>query len=105
MKTGNLRTKITIQNYTTTYNALNEPIKSWTDFVTVWAEVMINQGREFWGAKKLNAELSGIIKIRYNHNITELMRIPYDGKTYQIIAPPIHDVKKAWTELHIKAVE
>jgi len=104
MNIGSLRDRITIQNFTITYNVLNEPIKTWTDFVTVWAEVMINQGREFWGAKKLNAELSGIIKIRFNHDITELMRIIYDGETYQITAV-IQDVKKSWTELHVKKVE
>jgi len=104
MNPGILRDRIAIQDYTTTYNILNEPIKAWTDFVTVWAEVMINQGREFWGAKKLNAELSGIIKIRFNHDITELMRIIYDGETYQITAV-IQDVKKSWTELHVKKVE
>ena len=104
MNIGSLRNRITVQNYTVTYNDLNEEIKTWTDFVTVWAEVMINQGREFWGAKKLNAELSGIIKIRFNHDITELMQIPYDGQTYQITAV-IHDIKKAWTELHVKVVK
>jgi len=104
MNIGSLRDRITIQNFTITYNVLNEPIKTWTDFVTVWAEVMINQGREFWGAKKLNAELSGIIKIRFNHDITELMQIIYDGETYQITAV-IQDVKKSWTELHVKKVE
>jgi SPP1 family predicted phage head-tail adaptor len=104
MNIGSLRNRITVQNYTITYNDLNEEIKTWADFVTVWAEVMINQGREFWGAKKLNAELSGIIKIRFNHDITELMRIPYDGQTYQITAV-IHDIKKAWTELHVKVVK
>jgi len=104
MNIGSLRDRITIQNYTTTYNALNEPVKAWTDFVIVWAEVMINQGREFWGAKKFNAELSGIIKIRYNHDITELMRIIYEDETYQITAV-IQDVKKSWTELHVKKVE
>ena len=104
MNIGSLRDRITIQDYTTTYNALNEPAKAWTDFVTVWAEVMINQGREFWGAKKFNAELSGIVKIRYNHDITELMRIIYDDETYQITAV-IQDVKKSWTELHVKKVE
>jgi len=104
MNAGILRDRITIQNYTTTYNVLNEPIKAWTDFATVWAEVLINQGREFWGAKKLDAELSGIIKIRFNHDITELMRIIYDDETYQITAV-IQDVKKSWTELHVKKVE
>jgi SPP1 family predicted phage head-tail adaptor len=104
MNAGILRDRITIQDYTTTYNILNEPVKAWTDFATVWAEVMINQGREFWGAKKFNAELSGIIKIRYNSEVTELMQVVYNSKTYQITAV-IQDIKKSWTELHVKKVE
>jgi SPP1 family predicted phage head-tail adaptor len=105
MNIGKLRDQIIIQQKTVTYNALNEEIQSWSTYATVWAEVMIGSGREYWGAKKLNAELDGIIKIRYNSGVTELMQVVYNSKTYQVSAPPIQDVKKSWTELHVKKVE
>lgn len=103
MNAGKLRDRIVIQQKAVTYNALNEEIPAWPTYATVWAEVMIGSGREYWGAKKLNAELDGVIRIRYNSGVTELMQVIYSFKTYQITAV-IQDVKKSWTELHVKMV-
>ncbi|HYH05378.1 MAG TPA: phage head closure protein [Bacillota bacterium] len=98
-----LRSRIIVQEKTTTFNEYNEPILTWSTFETLWADVQINQGREFWGAKKLNAELDGLIKIRYNRGVTELMQVVYDNRPYQITAV-LHDQRKVWTELHVKKV-
>ncbi len=68
---------ITIQaNYP--YSNPNYPglCDNWKTFCRVYAELQIGAGREFFGAKQINAELDGIIKtLQFVRGITNSMRI------------------------------
>lgn len=49
---------------------------NWKTFCQVYAELQIGAGREFFGAKQINAELDGIIKtLQFVRGITNSMRI------------------------------
>ena len=63
MRAGELNRRITLQIKTITYDTVNEPIETWTDFATVWAAVITTGGREFYAAQKLNAETSAVFKV------------------------------------------
>jgi SPP1 family predicted phage head-tail adaptor len=70
-------------------NSLNEKAEDWQSFATVWASVKGLGSRELYQAQKVFSETSLVIKIRYRRDITEEMRISYDGGTYEILGKPI----------------
>jgi SPP1 family predicted phage head-tail adaptor len=86
IRAGELDKRITIQSYTTTQNSYGEETKSWSDLVTVWAAVEPLQGREYWAAQKVNAELTVQFRIRYRAGITPKMRVYYDSRYFYIIS-------------------
>ncbi len=78
--------------------------------IKAFADKQIDQGREFWGAKKLNSELSGLIWIPFPHNymVKETWKIKdvMTERTFDLISPPIDtEEKRLELELHVKEVK
>jgi SPP1 family predicted phage head-tail adaptor len=99
---GEMKQIITIQQKTITQGSDGAPVENWAEFATVWAKVRIQNGREFWAAQKNNAELSGLINIRYISGVTELMRVSYNSIVYQIITVINIEEANRELELHVK---
>ncbi len=83
MISGRLDRKITIQELTTTNDEYGEPVESWSDLATVWAEVKQQSAREMWESGKVS-EVEMMFRIRYRSGIDTTNRISYDGDTYDI---------------------
>lgn len=93
MKFNRQDRKITIQNFTTAKNAYGEDVRSYATFLQPYAEIQRvgsiggseggEQSRET-ATKRLN------FLIRWYDNITEDMRVVYDGRNYDIIS--IHEI-------------
>lgn len=86
MKAGLLNRKITIQALGSGVDAIGQPIESWSTFAQPWANIRFLNGVE---SVKGDAEVSvskASIRIRYRQDITEAMRVVYNGITYQIKA-------------------
>jgi len=58
VEAGRLRHRITFQQATETYNDVGEPVTTWADYKTVWAEVKPIKGEEYWASKQINAEVT-----------------------------------------------
>jgi len=93
------------------YEEITDDYGAPTNEYAVWkkvrAKVQIGSGREFYGAKKINNALEGIIQIRMIPGITSDMRVMVDGQIYELIAPPIIAGQKPWEryiELHVRRV-
>lgn len=107
MEAGSLNRRIVIQKKSVTYDSYNQPIEAWEDKYMVSAKVINSGGGEFYAAQKVYAETQVLFKIRYTKNtktINEMDRIKYDGRIFEIIAPP-NDVNGMRTELQISAKE
>jgi hypothetical protein len=86
----------------------------WKTFTLAYGEIMIGSGREFFGAQKLNPELSGIIRTtQFIRGITTGMRIRHGFHgTFEITVVRdfphgVYDKEtKRWyyNELHLKKV-
>ena len=81
---GSLDRRITIQQNTTTRDAAGQPIDSWADLATVWAEVIPVGGSEIFQAKQTGAEAVAKFRIRYRGDILRKMRVVYDSDNYDI---------------------
>jgi SPP1 family predicted phage head-tail adaptor len=79
MRAGDLRHRITIQSVADTQNSYGEGIPSYTDLITVWAQISPLSGKELdlTNSKTLTAIASHKIIIRYNPNINITNRIKW----------------------------
>jgi SPP1 family predicted phage head-tail adaptor len=77
---------------------------NWKTFCQVWAELQIGSGREFFGAKQINAELSGLVKtLQYIKGVNSTMRVKCSRGTFEITATiDLREQNK--NELHLKQV-
>jgi SPP1 family predicted phage head-tail adaptor len=84
MKAGKLRHKIIVQQYTDGTNDNGYPEKTWTDFVTLWANIQPLRGKEYFAAKTEHSEVSHTIIYRYYPGVTSDMRIKYGNRYFDI---------------------
>jgi SPP1 family predicted phage head-tail adaptor len=81
---GKLDRKITIQNRTTSTNALGEKTDTWATYATMWANFRTMGGKEGQGERQEVAELTNEFRIRYIPEIVPDMRILFEGTYYDI---------------------
>jgi SPP1 family predicted phage head-tail adaptor len=86
MRAGELRHRITLKQPVTTTNANEEDITTYATVATVWAAIDWGSGRRYEAAKQLDAEVQGVIRIRYRSDVKAYWRIEYDGRTFEIIS-------------------
>ena len=86
VRAGSLRVQGTIQKRALVENSENDFVEPFTDLATVWASVQAGVGREFWQAKQLNSEISGIIRMRYLTGIKPTMRVVFGNQTFEIVS-------------------
>lgn len=101
---GRKRHRVTIRKQKITYNAYNEPIITYEDLATVWAEIKPLAGREFWAAQQINAEMTGEIRIRYRSDIKPTMIVKLGSRTFEILSIYDSMEKRQETIMRVKEV-
>lgn len=91
MRAGTLRHRVTIQQRSTTTDALGQPTTTWSDVATVWADVSPLSGRELLAAQAARAQINGIVTIRYQRQFSDPVamaarRILYGSRILNITA-------------------
>lgn len=87
MRAGRLDRRITLQDFTTSRDATtNEPVKTWSDVATVWAQVKEMGGREFDENSQYIGERKTSFFIRWRDDLSLAQRVLYDGIVYEITA-------------------
>ena len=83
---GTLDQKITIQEFSPVRTLSGEALKIWSNRQIVWAKVEYSKGAtNFEDAEKVAVQKVDFT-IRYTQGLTELMRIYFDSKYYDIIS-------------------
>lgn len=103
VKIGNLKHRITFQSVVTTTNENGFDIETWVDHKTVWAAVSNLNGREYFAAATIQAEKTVKFIVRFIKDVTESMRINFEGKQYNITS--IDNIKYENKYIEIKALE
>lgn len=92
MRAGRLRHRVTIQSRGETRDADGGSVPAWVDFaVDVPAEFLSGPGREFLAAESIRAETVGRFQMRFLDGVTAAHRVLWNGKVWDIKAPPIVD--------------
>ena len=84
MRAGNMDRRITIEKNTTTRSDSGAEVESWSTLATVWAEVRAVGGGERFRGAHIVAEATTSFVIRHRTDVTEKMRIQFDGDDYDI---------------------
>ena len=100
---GKLRHSITIQVSTVTQDDYGASVESWDTFATVRASVEPLQGREYFAAQQVQAEVTTRFRIRYLAGVKPSMRVLFEGRTFDVQA--VLDPNEMHRELHLMAVE
>jgi SPP1 family predicted phage head-tail adaptor len=88
MQAGKLDRRITLQRFTETRDAFNEPVKSWDPLATVWASYEPLSDGERFRASETAANASARFVIRYSSTVADLTpkdRLTFDGTVFDII--------------------
>jgi SPP1 family predicted phage head-tail adaptor len=91
MNPGDFKHRITFQLANIIEDELGQQLKEWIDFKTVWCMIRTMQGREYIAASATQSENTVRFVIRYTKDIDYNNRILYQGRVFEIIAPPIND--------------
>lgn len=84
MSSGELRFLVEIQSQSSASSPNGDKSQpSWTKFASAWASIISKSGREISDGRDATLGKS-TIKIRYRGDITNKMRVVYDGIIYDI---------------------
>lgn len=103
MRAGELRSRIIIQKPVHARSSFNELVTTYEDVDTIWAAMEWGSGRRFETAKQLNAEIQGIVRIRYRSDIQPTWRLQYGNRYISILS--IANIKEKDTELQLNCKE
>ena len=81
-----LNKRVTIQQQSTAVDEIGQPVVSWSDVATVWAEVKDVSGREYIAAGAIQSAVLTKITIRKRAGIVSAMRVLHGSDTYSIDA-------------------
>lgn len=103
MRGGELRKRITLQKPVHARNDFGEMVTTYSDFITVWAAIEWQSGRRFLEAKQLNAEVQGVVRIRWRDDIQPEWRIKYKDRYIQILS--IANIQERGREIQFNCKE
>lgn len=83
-RVGNLRERVTVQDYTTVDDGYGNQVPTWVDLATVWARVEPIKGREAFIAGGIRNPSTVYIHIRHLEGIAPDLRAIHNGKLYNI---------------------
>lgn len=76
--------RITLKNKTVAGNSYGEPVETWVDMATIWAEKKEIRGAERYAAQQLVASVDSIFRIWYRTDVTPALRLVCEDKEYDI---------------------
>jgi len=103
MRAGELNKRITLQKPVHTIDDFGEEDTTYSDMATVWAAIEWKGGRRYLEAAQLNAEVQGIIRIRYRSDMKPDWRIQYGNRYISILS--IANVRERDVELQLNCKE
>lgn len=86
MRAGELKDRVSLQQQSTTQDAIGQPITTWTEVVKLWANIRYQSGVEVIKADAPTSVSKVSIQIRKRAGVTSVMRVvDAAGVVYQIL--------------------
>ena len=84
MRAGTLRRQVLIQSRSSALDGFGQKVRAWTDLASVWADIQPLSGRELEVARAVQAEVTHQVTIRYRTGLSDLMRLVYQGRYFNV---------------------
>lgn len=105
MQIGKLKNRVTIQQLTAGQDEIGQPVTTWSDVATAWANIRHISGIEAVRADSFASIVKVSIRIRYRVGINAGMRILHDSTAYNITAVLPDEGKKQYADLVCEVVQ
>lgn len=86
MRGGTLNNLVTIQQLTAGQDEIGQPVTTWTNLATVWADIRNLSGSESIKADADSSIVKSSIRIRRRTDVTAAMRVQFGSINYEIKA-------------------
>jgi SPP1 family predicted phage head-tail adaptor len=96
---GDLRERVSIQQVSTTRDAMGGEIQSWANLGTFWAQVAPMSAGEQYRRQQVQSSANWKITIRYNAEVTPQMRVRWQGHVFLVKGITNPDARKRFLEL------
>ena len=98
MSAGKLNQRVTLSGLSAGTDALGQPLQTWVDVTTTWADVRFVSGIETIKAGREISTSRASVRIRRRGNVSRQMRVRIGGVEYEIVdVVPSGD--RAWLTL------
>ena len=84
IRAGGLSRRIQIQRSVSSQNSFGELVMGWSNYATVWAELLPQPGGEGFVAEQRRSKQPVQFRVRYRAGITPQFRVLHRGETYEI---------------------
>ena len=104
MNPGLLRHRVQLQAATEARTSTKvNPQKTWATYATVYAAIDPMNGREFWNARQVDADVTGKVTIRFRTDVQAKHRIVYGTRTLYLASPPMDmDGRRRYLQMVVK---
>lgn len=99
MRAGQLRNRVTIQQLTEGQDEIGQPVTTWADVASVYADIRHQNGLEAIKGDAPTSIVKASIRIRYRDDVTAGMRVLHGSTAYNITAVLPDAAKKAHVDL------
>lgn len=104
IRAGQLTRQVTISRRDIGSDSLGQPVNTWSDFATVWADVRHQSGMEAVKAGAIVSTVKASIRIRYRTDLTAGDRVALGSTTYEIKAVMPDEQRREFTDLVCEVV-
>lgn len=96
---GCLNNLVSLQRKTSGKDELGQPIETWTEYASVWGDVLMLTGKEVVSSGTQVGIASCSIRIRFRTDVTNGDRAVVNGVTFNIGAPLPNLASREYTDL------
>lgn len=104
MQAGRLRNRVTLQRQTSGQDEIGQPITTWSDVDSIWADIRHVSGIETVKSGAIASIVKVSVRIRYRSDVDSGMRILGGATAYNISAILPDTSKKQYLDLVCEVV-
>lgn len=104
LQAGQLTRLVTIRRRSTGEDSLGQPVNTWADYGTAWADVRHQSGLEGIKADAMVSTIKASIRVRYRTDLTAGDRVALGVTTYEIKAVMPDERRREFTDLVCEVV-
>jgi SPP1 family predicted phage head-tail adaptor len=105
MRIGLLRSRIEVQQQTSSVDSIGQPLDTWTTIKTLWADIRLSKGMEVINADMPTSMVKASIRVRYTTGVHAGMRIVHNNTIFNILSVQPDIARKEYVDFVCEIVE